>query len=183
MKAPALLLSAAAALLLTVRGSAAHNAPAAQAATGKVIQVQGRSALLETASGAVLPVPLTHAMTADGHTLAASDLRPGDRLTVTAGHAVRDDSQVVERVRGLIAVGPASARDPLVVQLGPSWSIVADTTSSTRYTDLSHRTQTAGQLIDSDQVDLRGIYDTALGEMTQTVSITRLGPFPKGAHR
>lgn len=118
-----------------------------------------------------------HVTTGDGRVLQAADIRLGDHLSVKNGTQVQDISQHVESMRGIVSVAPTDKNDSVVLQVKPTLSIVVDAGSHTRYTDRSHETSSVTQLEDADILQIRGVYDAALGEMIVTDQIARLGPF------
>jgi hypothetical protein len=125
----------------------------------------------------MMAAPGVHLVSADGHTLAANNVRLGDRLSTETHGQIVDRSQRRVKVRGLVAIGPASAGDTMVVSFAPSESVVIDLDKDTHYTDRSHETSSPTQIEDADVVQLQGVLDAQLGEMTQTQQIVRLGPF------
>lgn len=124
-----------------------------------------------------------HVTTGDGRTLQASDIRLGDRLTVKNGTQIQDLSQRVASMRGIISVAPLDMAEPMVLQITPSLTISVDTGSQTHYADSSHETSMVSQLEDADILQIHGVYDSALGEMTWTDQISRLGPFHQEKHQ
>lgn len=118
-------------------------------------------------------------ITRDAHPIPASAIRPGDTITVQGRGWVKDLSQATENVRGVVVVGSVEANDPIIVQSGGSMAILADTGTRTQYSDPSHQTSSVAQLEDGDLVQLRGIVDSELGEMTRTDGVSRLGPYPR----
>lgn len=120
-----------------------------------------------------------HVMSRDGHALRAASIRAGDRLTISANGLVRDLSQQWENLQGVISATPASASEPLMLLVQHSTDIVVDTDQQTRYSDRSEETQLITGIEEADQVMVRGMLDTRLGEMTQTDSVSRVGPFPQ----
>ena len=118
-------------------------------------------------------------MSRDGHALRAASVRAGDRVTIGANGLVRDLSQQWENLQGVISAAPASASEPLMLLVQHSTDIVVDTDKQTRYSDRSEETQLITGIEEADQVIVRGMLDTRLGEMTQTDSVSRIGPFPQ----
>jgi len=117
----------------------------------------------------------------DGHALRAASVRPGDHLTIGANGLVRDLSQQRENLQGVVSAAPASSSEPLMLLVQHSTDIVVDTDKQTRYSDRSEETQLITGIEEADQVVVRGMLDTRLGEMTQTDSVSRVGPFPQRA--
>jgi hypothetical protein len=53
---------------------------------------------------------------------------------------------------------------------------VVDIGSRTRYVDDSRRTTSLADLEQADRIDVYGILDQSLGEITQTKTVTRIAP-------
>jgi hypothetical protein len=158
--------------------------------TGVVIGIHSQQARqifdLHVAGGHLVNVSLTkgrHLTTVNGHALLASDVRLGDRLTVSSKGDIEDTSQKTVNLRGIVSVAPLVASSPLTVQVSSAWSIVVDTGSKTRYMDASHETSNVAEIQDADEVQLQGIYDVAVGEMAETTSIARIGPYHRKQHQ
>jgi hypothetical protein len=115
-------------------------------------------------------------MTGDGIRLAAASVRPGDRLVVRANGRIEDTSQSSRRLSGVVAVEPYADDGPMIVQVGQSYDVVVDITSSTSINGSPATTSRRVTLGDADQVQVQGVLDRTLGEMTQTVVVTRNGP-------
>jgi hypothetical protein len=151
-----------------------------RSATGTIIS-------LRSSNGRLTQLTLgkqSHVTTGDGHALRPTDIHDGDLLTVSTGGLIQDVSQRVQTMKGIVSDAPQDKDEPIVVQVSTSASparhiedIVVDTNTHTRYTDRSHETSAVSQLQDADILELHGIYDRVAGEMTQTDSISRLGPF------
>jgi hypothetical protein len=150
-----------------------------RSATGTIIS-------LRTSSGRLMRLVLgkqSRVTTGDGRALRPTDIYDGDLLTVSTGDLVQDVSQRMQSMKGIVSDAPQDRADPIVVQISSSTAsgrvedIVVDTDTHTRYSDRSRETSSVGQLQDADIVALHGVYDRVGGEMTQTDSISRLGPF------
>lgn len=122
-----------------------------------------------------------HIVSRDGHAMRAASVRPGDRLTIGANGLIRDLSQQRENLQGVVSAAPASSSEPLMLLVQHSTDIVVDTDKQTRYSDRSQETQWITGIEEADQVVVRGMLDTRLGEMTQTDTVSRVGPFPQRA--
>jgi hypothetical protein len=115
-------------------------------------------------------------VTGDGIRLSASSVRPGDRLVLRSNGRIEDVSQRSLHLSGVVAVEPDADDGPMIVQVGQSYDVVVDIASSTSINGSPANSATRVTLGDADQVQLKGVVDGALGEMTQTVTITRSGP-------
>lgn len=138
------------------------------------------SILLRTQAGTPVSVRVTarsSVVSRDGQRLAVSDMRLGDRVEVSSSGQIRDQSQHVVRLSGVVSSAGQQPGDPLVIVVGETHGVVADLSSHMQYTDRSHETSSVTQLDDADQVQIRGVLDDALSEVTQTDSINRVGPF------
>lgn len=115
-------------------------------------------------------------VTRDGRKLAATDVRSGDALLVRADGRIEDLSQFVTDITGIVSTTPGSVDGPIVVHRNLSEDIVVDAGPQTRFIDPSNKATSLLYLEDADQVQAHGVLDLALGEMTETDSIVRLGP-------
>ena len=115
--------------------------------------------------------------TSDGRSLQSMSIRLGDRLAVRSGGQVEDLSQRTETMQALVSVAPTPDEGPMVVSIHHSQDIAVDLSASTHYQDRSHETSSALRIEDGDQVSIRGVVDRTLGEMTQTDSVSRVGPY------
>lgn len=114
--------------------------------------------------------------TANGSSLPIAGIRTGDSIARSA-HTLRDLSLRTTTLKGIIAVAGLEAGDPLIVQLTPTHSMLADVTSAARYLDPSGQTASTTELEDADVVRITGTYDAQLDEMTSVTAITRVGPY------
>jgi hypothetical protein len=115
----------------------------------------------------------------DGRALSVDDLRQGDALVVQSGGQVQDTSQYVTGLTGIVSSLPASTGDALIVLLHQSWGIIVNVGSRTAYTDRSAEKTTLATMQEADVVRLRGVFDSAAGEMVRTDSIERVGPIKR----
>lgn len=156
---------------------------------GTVMDIRARQSgvdlIVRTDKNALTYLAGKHAqfITHDGRALDPADIRLGDRLAVQKDGRIQDMSQQIVNVRGIVSLASTGTGDSMIVQVDHSWSVVVDTAGSTHYVDRSHETSEVAEVQDSDMVQVRGVYDSTLGEMTQTRSLTRLGPFRQARHR
>jgi hypothetical protein len=115
-------------------------------------------------------------VTGDDIKLAAASVRPGDTLILRANGQIEDTSQHSLHLTGVVAVEPDADDGPMIVQVGQSYDVVVDITSATSIDGSPANTVTRASLGDADQVELQGVLDSTLGEMTQTAAIMRSGP-------
>ncbi|GAC1468864.1 MAG: hypothetical protein PVSMB7_17360 [Chloroflexota bacterium] len=123
------------------------------------------------------PGSASYSIAADGRALDVRAIRVGDHLSQDSLGTVQDVSLSVVTLRGIVSVAPLQATDPITFQSQNAWAIIADAGPHTRYSDASRQTSTWDQLQDSDVIELQGLYDSAIGEMTKVQHVTRLGPF------
>jgi hypothetical protein len=121
--------------------------------------------------------PGSHIVALDGSTLQSANVRLGDHLAIAANGQLEDLSQRAADLSGIVSVAADAGGSPMVVAITKSQSIVVDISPRTSYSDGSGETSAPNLIEDSDLVRLRGTLDAQLGEMTQTESISRLGPF------
>lgn len=119
--------------------------------------------------------------TSDGQPLANTSVRAGDRLTLGGQGEVLDNSQHLATMRGVICHAPAQSNDTMAIEHDQICSVLVDTQASTHYSDRSSVDRSSvvtrlSLLQEGDVVQIRGVYDSAAEEMTQTRSIARLGP-------
>ncbi len=119
---------------------------------------------------------------ADGQALQVASLRAGDRIIVSGGQVKQDISQQVTTLRGIVSLVSNESEGAMALQVAHSQDVLLDTDPHTGYTDRSHETSTLPQVQEGDEVQVRGVYDRTLGEMTQTLSVSRLGPIERKAH-
>jgi hypothetical protein len=179
---------AAVAVLATAQVTLASGREAATTGTAIASQrsATGTIISLRSSNGRLTRLQLnshSHITTGDGRALQPADIYEGDLVTVSTKRLVQDVSQRVQDMKGIVSDAPQETNDPIVVQISGSstsssrLAIVVDTDSRTRYSDRSHETSRVTQLQDADILQLHGVYDRALGEMTHTDSISRLGPY------
>ncbi|GAC1319003.1 MAG: hypothetical protein NVSMB22_01530 [Chloroflexota bacterium] len=116
------------------------------------------------------------ARTRDGHRLAASSVRPGDRVRVLGGGLMEDLSQRTVQLTGTVGSVSYPGGSPMTVKIGSQQAIVVDIAGATRVVGSSGSTSGTAIFEDADKVSISGILDETLGEMTQTSAITWLGP-------
>jgi hypothetical protein len=152
-----------------------------QAVQGVVIAVNPRSLVIRAAGKltTLIVTPATHVRSADNAALRLDSIRPGDVVALTANGTVRDTSQRMVALQGLVDLSPDGNTSPRVLVLRGAVSLVADISSATRYVDKVHATGNIDDVADGDALRLQGVYDPHLGEMTQTASVTRTGPILK----
>ena len=166
----------------------ASSQPASHGGTIVVIHPDGTGASLITRDGTgrlarTTVGPRSKLTASDGQSLQQTSIRLGDLLTIRAGGQIEDLSQRTEDLQALVSVAPTPYDGPMVVVMQHSRDLAVDLSSQTRYHDSSHETSSPVGIVDGDLVRIRGVVDRALGEMTQTLSISRLGPYlsrPKG---
>lgn len=152
-----------------------------QSGQGVVIAVNSRSLEIR-AAGKLTTLTVTSATqirSSDNGALRLDSIRPGDVVALTANGTVRDTSQRMVALQGLVDLSPDGNTTPVVLVLRGAISVVADISSTTRYIDNLHVTRKIADVADGDALTLQGIYDAHLGEMTQTASVTRTGPVLK----
>jgi hypothetical protein len=113
-------------------------------------------------------------VTADGHLLTWSSLRPGDALSGTAGMILVDKSQTWANVQGIVAISPDPDGNVMTVQLTPARTILITMDNNTRIDGQLPSVRSHMSIEEADQVRVVGILDTTLGEMTQTIAVTHL---------
>jgi len=105
--------------------------------------------------------------------LERAGIRPGDTVSQTEDGRIDDRSQSwTGNLHGTIQAVSSPSGSPVIVRINASHTIVVDVGSNTRITSSTPNTM----LADADQVTLSGMLDQALGEMTHTAAIIRLGP-------
>jgi hypothetical protein len=97
-------------------------------------------------------------------------------MGVLRSGSVEDLSQRVRDLQGIVVMPPESSGNTMILSIQPSGNIVVDTSSQTTFHDPSGKTSSLDEITDADIVDVHGVLDGALGEMTLTDSVTRLGP-------
>jgi hypothetical protein len=174
-----------ASVFLTFRPSSGPDHAIAQAQSrvvqGVVIAVSSRSLVIRTAGKltTLTVTPATHIRTADNQVLRLDSIRPGDVVAAMANGSLRDTSQRMIALQGLVDLSPGGNTTPRVLVLRGAISVVADISSATRYADKLHSTGKIADVADGDALTLQGVYDARVGEMTQTASVTRTGPVLK----
>ncbi|MBV9282165.1 MAG: hypothetical protein JOZ41_18955 [Chloroflexi bacterium] len=161
--------------------AARPTAPLPSGGTAVVIRPQGADTLiaLRVRSGQLVSLTLDaawHVATRDGRALSPARIRPGDQVVVRADRRMEDTSQRMADLKGIVAYALDPAEGALVVAVDRSLSIVADVDGHTRFKDLVEGQSSLETLEDADMVQLHGVFDDRLGEMTQTQTITRVGP-------
>jgi hypothetical protein len=154
----------------------------AVAGSGTVLTVQSHEFLVRMANHGFATVavrPSTHIVSADNRPLSLSSVRAGDHVSLTSNSSIQDLSQRTLSVHGLVDLSPDANDTPEVLVVRGSVSVLAVITKATHYADSSHATTSLSDVADGDGLALRGIYDANIGEMTQTSSVTRLGPILK----
>jgi len=119
---------------------------------------------------------------ADGQALQVASLRAGDRVIVSGRQVSQDISQQVTTLHGIVSLVSNDPDGAMALQVAHSQDILLDTGPHTRYTDASHETSTLSQVQEGDEVQARGAFDRTLGEMTQTLSVSRLGAIGRKGH-
>ncbi len=119
---------------------------------------------------------------ADGQALQLASLRAGDRVIVSGRQVRQDISQQVTTLHGIVSLVSNESDGAMALQVAHSQDVLLDTGPYTSYTDRSHETSTLSQVQEGDEVQVRGAYDRTLGEMTQTMSVSRLGTIARTAH-
>ncbi len=119
---------------------------------------------------------------ADGQALQLGSLRAGDRILVSGRQVRQDISQRATTLHGIVSLVSNEPDGAMALQVAHSQDVLLDTDPHTRYTHRSHETSTLSQIQEGDEVQVRGAYDRTLGEMTQTLSVSRLGPIERKAH-
>jgi hypothetical protein len=112
----------------------------------------------------------------DGSRLSLQNVRPGDSLVWRADSQIEDTSQVVTDVKGIVSFPLDPGGNVLVLLTYDHRSVVVDIGSRTRYVDDSRRTTSLADLEQADRIDVYGILDQSLGEITQTKTVTRIAP-------
>jgi hypothetical protein len=112
----------------------------------------------------------------DGHQLAVSALRSGDHLLVYPNGQIEDLSQRTVTVSGVVAYDVDPGTSIALSLPGRPQNILADISHSTRFADTTRTTSTIDTVEDADQVRIHGVLNSNVGEMTQTDSVTRVGP-------
>jgi hypothetical protein len=164
----------------TIQRSASSHLPS-YGGTVVVIHQNGSatSVITRDGSGQLAHITLgsnSKVTSADGRSLAQTSVRLGDHLAVRSNGQIEDLSQRTEDLQALVSVAPAPYEGPMVVVRHHSQDIAVDLTSRTHYADRSHETSSAVGIVDGDLVRVHGVVDEALGEMTQTDTVSRLGP-------
>lgn len=169
--------------VLTARGHTAPHVSARVLAAGTVQTATRKGNELQLLLR-VTPAQLTRLTvgstrgiaTRDGQALAASDVRPGDQILVPASGPVEDTSQVRATLNGIVSAAPGPSDDPMVVSIQQSRGILVDLSAQTVFGDPSGKFSSLAVIEDADEVRVTGVLDQAVGEMTQTISVLRLGP-------
>jgi len=129
-----------------------------------------------TAMRETLVGPTQRIVSRDGSRLSLQSVRPGDSLVWRADGEIEDTSQVVTDLKGIVSNPPDPGGNTLILLTDDRRSIVVDIGSRTRYVDDSRKTQSAADLEQADLINVYGILDQALGEITQTKTMTRTAP-------
>jgi hypothetical protein len=111
-----------------------------------------------------------------GDRLSLQNVRPGDSLVWRVDGEIEDTSQVGTDLKGIVSYPLDPGGNILVLLTGDHRSIVVDIGSRTRYVDDSRKTQSAADLEQADLIEVYGILDESLGEITQTKTVTRIAP-------
>ena len=161
-------------------GSALPPGMPRQATVSKVAVAGGTAQLLMRSSATQLTdVRLrssTTIISRDGHKLALASIRPGDTLQTAPHHSIKDLSQAWVTLAGVVAYVPGFDSDLLVVQVAPSRMITVDVDPDTHLSDTHQPPANRVVISDADQIQMDGLLDGSLGEMTQTAKIVRVGP-------
>jgi hypothetical protein len=120
--------------------------------------------------------PSQRVVTRDGSRLPFQSVRPGDLLLWRANGEIEDTSQLVTDLRGIVSNPLDPGGNALVLLADDRRSIVVDLGSRTRYVDHSGKTASPADLEQADSIDVHGILDLSLGEITQTDTVTRMAP-------
>jgi hypothetical protein len=177
----ALLLIAAATFVVarSLRPSAPVGAPNPLLPVGTLISTStlGTNQLeVRTMGGQVVTISAAgkKLVTADGYSLALSSFRPGDTVSATPGEVLVNRSQSRVSLQGIVAISPDPDGDVMTVQLTPTRTVLVDIDARTRIDGQLPSVRSRMSIEQADQVRLKGILDTTLGEMTQTIAITHL---------
>lgn len=117
-----------------------------------------------------------HVSTRDGRALRPTSILAGDTLALRAGGRVEDTSQVETDLHGVVAHLPAVQGDPMVILVQPSRGVLVDLESAQGVQSSSPPPPYLSGIEEADLVQVRGVLDETLGEMTQTDSVVRRGP-------
>ena len=111
---------------------------------------------------------------ADGYPLARSSFRLGDSVGMTAGAELVDRSQSRVSLHGIVAISPDPDGNVMAVQVTPTRTILVDIDSKTQINGHLPNVRSRMSVEEADQVQIVGILDTTLDEVTQTVAINRI---------
>jgi hypothetical protein len=115
-------------------------------------------------------------VTADGRPLSSGSVLSGDQMQLLASGSVVDSSQRSADLRGIVLFAPDPAAGALALAVPGAGGILVDTGRLTAFRDPSGKTSSLTELAEADVVQVHGVLDRAAGQMTETDSVTRLGP-------
>lgn len=175
----ALAIAAAAAVVVVIRQSGStrplSSVPASSGAGAVVQAASVRQVLVRRSDGSILVISRPRVVTADGYLLSPSSVRQGDAVRVQNDQIV-DASQTRASLRGLVAAPPDTRTGTMTVQLPSGLQILADLGPGTRINGAGFSATSSGLVTEADQVELVGTFDTHLGEMTQTATVSISNP-------
>ncbi len=169
--------------LLAPPGSTAGLAIGPQPATATVLALQpmgiNGQLLLRMSSG----VPLRSLVSApgsfvtrDGSPLPVRNIVPGDTLVAYPKNQTEDRSQVSSSLSGIVVSAPDPGDNTMLLRVDSTRTIVVVLNNGTRITNTTGTGPGSTVLMDSDQVHVQGVLDTARDEMTRTAAVMRVGP-------
>jgi len=159
----------------------ATSAPLHGVSTLATIVSTGLSTTLVTRTDRQQPERITlkgkdAVLTQDGHILQVGSLRPGDQLVSRPDGRIEDVSQVQTAISGVVSTAPEPGGGSLIVLIGGSRDIVVDLNRGTQIVDEKNANISPLALEETDLVQVHGVLDRALGEMTQTERVQRVWP-------
>lgn len=171
-----LLLAAAGLLVAAHSGTASSSSTGATRGTVSAVQPGSPDeVIVHSTVGSMAVIVTPHILTSDGSALPLEDVRPGDTALVH-GNRVVDLSQTRVTLQGLVAVAPMPLSTTMIVQLRSGLQILVDLDSTTRINGLPANPRSPVLIVDADEVQLVGVFDSWLGEMTRTERIAYSTP-------
>jgi hypothetical protein len=131
--------------------------------------------VVQHASDSVLTVGAPHILTSDGYSLDRDNVRLGDTVSVQNRQVV-DLSRARVSLQGLVATALDPLSATMIVQLNSGVQIVVDLDAATRINGMPATPNSSLLIMDADLVQLVGVFDKQIGEMTQTESVVYSTP-------
>lgn len=110
----------------------------------------------------------------DGQVMSIDAIRVGDSVVARPDGTVTDLSQRLAGFVGTVVDMADAQGDPLVLQTGSGDSVVVDVSHATLVTDKNDLPSSIDDVQETDCVRASGLFDSAAGEMTQTMAIAQL---------